>query len=143
VSYSAALQLFAAVGDQGTVLTSPDAIAWTLRNSGTIQRLNAVAWGGGMFLAAGNSGTATTSSTGTTWTDQSLGTNSSLRSLVYGREEFVLTAGGGSILTTTDGTTSHVRGIMAQGGPFRPHSDFPFASGAVQPGSSETLRRRV
>jgi hypothetical protein len=55
---------FATAGVSGTIMTSPDGIIWTVRNSGTTADLNAVAWTGAQLLAFGASGTILTSSDG-------------------------------------------------------------------------------
>jgi hypothetical protein len=53
--------LFVAVGDGGTILTSPDGVSWTQRTSGTSNQLNGVAYGNGLFVAVGWDGTILTS----------------------------------------------------------------------------------
>ena len=42
-----------AVGNNGTVLTSPDAVTWTMRGAGMENNLWGVAFGGGVFTAVG------------------------------------------------------------------------------------------
>jgi hypothetical protein len=44
--------LFVAVGDRGTILTSPDGVNWTERTSGT-NWLFGVTYGNGTFVAVG------------------------------------------------------------------------------------------
>lgn len=53
--------LFVAVGDSGTILTSPDGVNWTSRTSGTIANLQSVCFGNNLFVAVGESGTILTS----------------------------------------------------------------------------------
>jgi len=65
-----------AVGTAGTILTSPDGSAWTVRNLGHGQTLRSVAYGGGLWTAVGFSGTILTSPDGVTWTSQVSGTTS-------------------------------------------------------------------
>jgi len=48
---------FVAVGDSGTILTSPDGVTWTTRTSGTTYYLTAVTYGNGTFVAVGENGT--------------------------------------------------------------------------------------
>src|SRR3954454_25240833 len=62
--------LFVAVGDTGTILTSPDGEAWTPRESGTTDRLPAIAFGNGRFVAtcANRASPAITSLDGINWT---------------------------------------------------------------------------
>lgn len=59
--------VFAAVGEGGKIITSPDGIAWTSRSSGVAADLNAIVWAGTQFVAVGDS-TILTSANGTTWT---------------------------------------------------------------------------
>lgn len=42
--------LFVGVGPVGTIITSPDGVSWTLRESGTQATLNGVAYGDGLFV---------------------------------------------------------------------------------------------
>jgi hypothetical protein len=59
--------LFVAVGDHGTIITSPDGTQWTPRNSTTTQWLLSVSYGGGTFVAVGNTGSVLTSPDGLNW----------------------------------------------------------------------------
>jgi hypothetical protein len=70
VVWSPAKKLFVAVGQQGTILTSPDTNMWTSRTSNTTYNLKAVAWSGTEFLAIGSANTVVTSPDGITWTVQ-------------------------------------------------------------------------
>jgi len=49
--------MFVAVGNAGKLLTSPDGVTWTARDSGTGQPLFGVAYGHGTFVAVGYNGT--------------------------------------------------------------------------------------
>ena len=61
--------LFVAVGNYGTILTSPDGTTWTKRDSGTTFNLYSIAYNGNnLFVAVGESGKAVTSPDGITWT---------------------------------------------------------------------------
>jgi hypothetical protein len=53
--------LFVAVGDGGTILTSPNGVSWTEQASGTSNSLYGVAYGNGTFVAVGKDGTILTS----------------------------------------------------------------------------------
>ena len=59
--------LYAAVGNSGTILTSPDGTSWTSRTSGTTEDLYGVTYANSTFVVVGTSGTILTSSDGTTW----------------------------------------------------------------------------
>lgn len=63
---------FVAVGDEGSIVTSPDAITWTEQTSGTVENLNAVTYAAGIgtFSIGGNNNTFISSTDGITWTDQ-------------------------------------------------------------------------
>lgn len=58
---------FVAVGEEGTILTSPDGLTWTARTSGTTRWLTAVAYGYGHYVAVGDGTTVLTSRDGITW----------------------------------------------------------------------------
>lgn len=58
---------FVAVGNGGSIVTSPDGISWTNRNSGSTQRLNGVSWDGSRFLVAGDGATVLSSPDGADW----------------------------------------------------------------------------
>ncbi len=49
--------MFVTVGDSGTLLTSPDGVAWTLGSSGDTHHLFGVGYGNGTFVAVGTVGT--------------------------------------------------------------------------------------
>lgn len=61
--------LFVAVGDHGTIVTSVDGSSWTVRSSGTNNRLNGIAYGNGLYIAVGENGIILTSPDGMTWTE--------------------------------------------------------------------------
>ena len=96
---------FVAVGDSGTILTSPDGVTWTARTSGTSDGLWAVGYGGGLFVAAGMNGRILTSPDGVTWTSQTSGTTNVLRDIAYYGGTFVMVGMNGTIRTSSDGTT--------------------------------------
>jgi len=52
-----AARTFVAVGDNGTIITSPDGVAWTKRPSGTSSGLYGAAFGRRTFVLVGDSGT--------------------------------------------------------------------------------------
>ncbi len=49
--------IFVAVGEKGTVVTSPDGRTWILAQSGTKESLRAVIYGNDTFMAVGDKGT--------------------------------------------------------------------------------------
>jgi len=100
--------LFVAVGDNGTILTSPDGTTWAKRNSGTSNDLYGVTYGNGLFVAVGQSGTILTSSDGNSWTKRTSGTSKYLKGVTYGNGLFV-TVVPGTILTSSDGNSWNER----------------------------------
>lgn len=58
---------FVAVGENGTILTSPDGLAWTPRASGTTAWLTSVTHNLGYFLAVGETGTVLRSRDSIAW----------------------------------------------------------------------------
>ena len=101
--------LYIAVGDNGTILTSPDGSAWTRRESGTTARL--VGSSLGYFespqkvFIAGEDGTLLESTNGLTWTPaRRLPTSKKLNSFVFS-PPFVMMGGGdnGEVMTDRGG----------------------------------------
>lgn len=92
---------FVAVGDAGTILTSPDGIVWTKRTSGTAYSLYSVAFGNNRFVAGGglnlsedSKGVMLTSPDGATWTPiLSSAVKGVLYGICYGNGTFVAVGG--------------------------------------------------
>jgi sugar lactone lactonase YvrE len=70
VAWSSTKKLYVAVGEEGAIITSPDANTWTKRTSNTTSALSAVVWTGTEFLAIGQANTTLISTDGVTWTLQ-------------------------------------------------------------------------
>ncbi|MGA2506940.1 MAG: hypothetical protein ABSF80_05630 [Chitinispirillaceae bacterium] len=87
---------YVAVGDAGTILTSPDGLVWTSRTSGITTRLWSVTYGNGLYVTVGDSGGGSgrilTSANGVSWMNRVSGTSNNLVSLTYGNGLYV--AGG-------------------------------------------------
>ncbi len=102
---------FVAVGYNGTVpgtyniLTSPDGVTWTSRNSGSSATLYGVAWSGAQFAAVGDYGYILTSPDGITWTSRASGTGNALFGVTWSGTQFVAVGVSGTILTSPDGFT--------------------------------------
>ena len=90
---------FVAVGDAGTVLTSNDAITWTLRTPIPSARMNAVAFGG-QFVAVGNGGAIFTSSDGTAWTARISNTANDLFGITRTANGYLAVGANGTNLTS-------------------------------------------
>ena len=105
--------LFVAVADSGTgnrVMTSPDGITWTSRNSAANIGWGSVTYGNGLFVAVSYSGVTNgvmTSPDGITWTSRTC-PNNQWRAVAYGNGIFVAVAQSGTgnrVMTSPDGIT--------------------------------------
>jgi hypothetical protein len=92
---------FIAVGNDGTVMSSTDGMAWNLRQPAMPSKLNGITYANGQFVAVGDYGTILTSYEGANWTQPKSGTQYGLTDLAYGGGQFVA-VGWGSILTSLD-----------------------------------------
>ncbi len=90
---------YVAVGDLGTIVTSPDGSNWTAQDSGTRDELWDVAWGHGQYVAVGAA--ILTSPDARHWTVRRSGLRYSLHGVAYGNGRFVAT--GDSSLWSRDG----------------------------------------
>ncbi|HEX2853549.1 MAG TPA: immunoglobulin domain-containing protein [Opitutaceae bacterium] len=97
--------LFVAVGDSGTIVTSPDGITWTKRTSPTTQWLTAVGWSPSLkrFLAVGGGGTFLMSLDGITWTLQT-STSTRRNGVTWGDGRFFVVGEDGFFGSSFDGT---------------------------------------
>jgi photosystem II stability/assembly factor-like uncharacterized protein len=92
-------------GNRGTILTSPDGVTWTARDSKTFTGLHfndlyGITYGNNQFVAVGWNGTIRTSPNGTTWMVRTSDTSSPLRAVTYGGGQFVAVGDAGTILTS-------------------------------------------
>lgn len=78
-----------AVGEKGSLLTSPDGSGWTILMPGTINHLSDVAYGGGTFVAVGDKGMILTSPDGASWTKRPSKTKVRLSGIAYGDDAFL------------------------------------------------------
>lgn len=88
--------LYVAVGDGGTIQTSPDGESWTIQTSGTANDLMQVDYLNGQFIAVGASGTILTSDNGTDWTLRASGTTRTLKDIAFGGGEYIVVGGDSS-----------------------------------------------
>jgi hypothetical protein len=95
---------YLAVGDNGTILSSSDAINWTrLAVTGTTARLNNVLYAAGKYIAVGEGGAIVVSTDGTTWSPTTSGVTGWLRGLAYGNGRWLAAGQGGAVTSSNDG----------------------------------------
>jgi hypothetical protein len=94
---------FVVVGSGGTVLTSPDGIVWSHRDSGTSEFLNGIAWNGSLFVAVSRFGLILTSPDGIRWTMQPAGPPPLREAVAWGGGQFVVVGIGSAMHTSPDG----------------------------------------
>ncbi len=119
--------IFVAVGDAGSIFSSPDGLVWTRRDSGTTAYLSGVAHGDGQFVAVACAGSPTvlTSPDGFAWHPQNIST--SFLGIAYGSAQYVAVGLRGSICSSSNGiswtphnsgTNADLYGIAFGGGRF-------------------------
>lgn len=94
-----------AVGTDGCIKTSPDALTWTNRISGTTNILFAITYNNGQYVVVGDEGTILTSPDGIIWTQRSSGTKNPLLAIVFADGQYIATGDMGTIITSPDGIT--------------------------------------
>ncbi len=81
--------LYAAVGLEGKILTSRDAVEWAAQPSGTTNDLYAISHDAHQFVAVGNNATILTGRDGTNWTARTSPREVALRGIAFGDGTFV------------------------------------------------------
>ena len=105
---TASTNLFVAVGRTfrpeggSAVISSSDAVSWTLRAEVDTVLLKKIAWSGNEFVAVGHKGGVVTSPDGITWGNHSLGDSVYFEDVMWDGSRFVATCGG-CILQSVDG----------------------------------------
>lgn len=94
--------LFLALGDEGSLLTSPDGRIWTPRDSSTRAKLFGAAWGG-RWVAVGQDGVLLASEDGRGWRPVPLPTADWLYGVAYGGGRFVAGGTGPFLWASEDG----------------------------------------
>lgn len=101
--------LYVAVGDNSTILTSPDGNTWTARYVYTPSpiALRGVTYSGSQFVAVGYGGIVLTSPNGITWTMRQTNSGAALEDVAYGNGKYVAVGGypSNAKLISTDGIT--------------------------------------
>ncbi|MBL9168383.1 MAG: hypothetical protein JNN07_11630 [Verrucomicrobiales bacterium] len=80
---------FVAVGERGTILTSPDGSNWALQSGRADVSLNGVTYGGGLFVAVGGGGTILSSADGTNWAYRYTAAGTFLNGVTHAQGRFV------------------------------------------------------
>ncbi len=117
LAYGGTTPLFVAVGNNGLIFTSPNAVTWTERSRDTTSVLNSVRFVNGQFMAVGAGSTILTSPDGIVWTPRGLGlgTPSYIYDVAYGAGHYVLvkedSTGGSRFHVSNDGV------IWSEGSP--------------------------
>jgi len=89
---------FLAAGFSGTMIASPDGLAWTGRNSNSTNSLRSALYLNGTFVITGFRGTILTSTDGISWTNRSSGSTDALRGITCGTSNLVVVGHRGTIL---------------------------------------------
>ncbi|UFH52715.1 T9SS type A sorting domain-containing protein [Spirosoma sp. KNUC1025] len=101
--------LYVAVGNNSTILTSPDGTTWTVRyaNTPVPVTLRGVTYSGGQFVAVGYGGVVLTSLNGISWTMRQTNSGAALEDVAYGNGKYVAVGGypNNHKLISTDGIT--------------------------------------
>ena len=95
---------YVVVREGGSIMTSPDGIAWTSRSSPTTRNLLGLFWDGHQYLAGGDRGTILTSPDGITWTKRDSGSVINFYSFSYSGSRYV-SVGNDGICISTDSVT--------------------------------------
>ncbi len=98
-----------AVGQDGTIVRSPDGQTWTSANSTTTRSLQNVIFNGTEWLVTGNDGVLLTSPNGVTWTDRRAGRTRDLYGIIFTNQQFVAVGYEGTVLTSPDALAWTVR----------------------------------
>ena len=102
-------EVYVAVGDGGTLLSSPDGATWTRRTVGTDLTLHDVAFGGDRYVAVGQAGKIVESIDGIEWRVAFSPSSRDLHAVVHHFDHFVAVGGdysvGAETLESIDGIT--------------------------------------
>ena len=110
------------VGTNATILTSTDAITWTIQTppNAFTNQLRSVIYANNQYVVVGSGGAIITSPDAITWTEQTSGITLTIFDVIYANNLYVYTAWNGKIFTSPDaitwtertsGTTENLRGI--------------------------------
>lgn len=113
--------VWVAVGSNGTIITSPDGMKWTLRDSGVTSTVWGVSYGSGQWVAPAfdpsqSASVFLTSPDGVGWTKRNSGEKFGLYAIGFGNGQWVAGGANGKVYTSSDGSawTSRDSGGSAQ-----------------------------
>ena len=98
---------YVVVGQTTTLLSSPNAIAWTAQTdpTGWGYDMFAAIWSGAQFVTGGVAGTLLTSPDGVTWTSRTTPSGNNIKGIAWSGTQFVAVITFGGIITSPDGIT--------------------------------------
>lgn len=95
-----------AVGENGTIIYSPDGITWTVASSGTGETLRGVFFDGtDTWAAAGQGGTIVTSQDAANWAPQISGNTDALWGTTFKEGQWIVAGGSSQVVTSPDSIT--------------------------------------
>ncbi len=105
--------LFVAVGENGTILTSSDGLGWTNQTRGANHDLDGLAVANGLAVAVGKGGAILTSTDGAAWSYRQAPGGASLHGVAYGNSQWVAVGDSTNIFTSVNGLnwTAHWPGF--------------------------------
>ena len=95
--------MWVVVGNEATLLSSPDGLTWTAHNPGIAYALNSIVFANNLFAVVGESGTILTSPDGLNWTARPSGTSDLLYDVSYGGGKFIAVSAAGTVVTSISG----------------------------------------
>ena len=107
--------VFVAIGNAGSILTSVDSGSTWLAYGTAVNQLNDIIWDGTQFIVVGNAGTILTSADGLTWAPQGVGvTAGNLSGIAWSGLNYVICMGSANTaLTSPDSTTWSLQAVTA------------------------------
>ena len=113
---------FVAVGQDESILTSPDGVPWTERRGGGTNWLRDITYGYGLFVTVGEHGTLLSSADSSVLTPRSLNTDQMFSVVGFGNGTFVAAAitssGSGDVWTSTNAVDWAKKTGLTQAGPW-------------------------